>query len=234
MEDLRTRFAEIIDIIKKHLAEDIRDADLAKLLGTNENTLREYKKKHGLLKAEVLVNLIQRYKIDPRWLFKGEGEPFHGARSIYPFICGPEHDECSVMRELCDIYHYFAQDEGVKGSAGSDTLTEGAIAFRRDWLERKGQPGDLMLAKVRGDAMEPTLLSGDMVLINKSITHANEGGIYAISVKDEFMIRRIQYMFDGNKVKIITDNERYQPIEIDREKVSITGRVVWFGRDIER
>ena len=79
MEELLSRFILIIDIIKSYLAEGIHDSELTKILGTNENTLRHYKRKKGLLKSLVVVNLIKHYNINPLWLFKGEGEPFHGA-----------------------------------------------------------------------------------------------------------------------------------------------------------
>ena len=71
MEEVLSRFILIIDIIKSYLAEGIHDRELARLLGTNENTMRNYKRKKGLLKGLVVINLIKKYNINPLWLFMG-------------------------------------------------------------------------------------------------------------------------------------------------------------------
>ncbi|MCK9196010.1 MAG: hypothetical protein M0P16_03425 [Syntrophales bacterium] len=235
MDELLSRFVLIIEIIKSYLAKGILDEELVKILGTNENTLRHYKRKKGLLKSLVLVNLIEHFNINPLWLFKGEGEPFPGARDRYPNICGQEQYAASVQSDPHNEYFFINRTKGEIGDGGIASDQDAGIAFRKEWIKRRGNPEYISLLKVSGDAMEPTLLSGDLLLINKSHTTVSlEGGIYAISVKDEIMIRRIQYMFRDNKLKIMCDNTRYDPIEADREQVMIYGKVIWFGRDIER
>jgi len=235
MEEVLSRFILIIDIIKSYLAEGIHDRELAKLLGTNENTMRNYKRKKGLLKGLVVINLIKKYNINPLWLFKGEGEPFPGARKRFPQMCGPGQYLASDLSVTQNEFFLINQTRGKINADGIASDLDAEIAFRMDWIKRKGTPESISLMKVSGDAMEPTLLSGDHLLINKSNTTVSlEGGIYAISVQDEIMIRRIQYMFRDNKLKIMCDNTRYDPIEADREQVMICGKVIWFGRDIER
>ncbi len=48
------------------------------------------------------------------------------------------------------------------------------------------------------------------------------------------MIKRIQPLFHEKKLKIISDNQRYETIEVDPEHVRINGRAIWYGREIER
>jgi len=89
---LSERVAWAIKIIArdKDLDEGITDVALAKILGTNKDTLATYRKGQGLLKGEVVENLVVKYNFSPQWLFRGEGEPFPGARAKYPEVCGPE------------------------------------------------------------------------------------------------------------------------------------------------
>ncbi|MBU4370975.1 MAG: S24 family peptidase [Proteobacteria bacterium] len=61
-----------------------------------------------------------------------------------------------------------------------------------------------------------------------------QGGIYAISINHEIMIKRIQVLFPQNKLRILCDNSHYDPIEADPDQVKINGKVIWFGRDMER
>ncbi len=92
MQGLSERVAWAIKIIArdKDLDEGITDVALAKILGTNKDTLATYRKGQGLLKGEVVENLVVKYNFSPQWLFRGEGEPFPGARAKYPEVCGPE------------------------------------------------------------------------------------------------------------------------------------------------
>jgi len=90
LDNLTKRVTWAIEIIKndKELDWKITDVALAKILGTNKNTLAGYRNQKGLLKSGVIENLISHYNFNPMWLFKGEGEPFPGARAKYPDVCG--------------------------------------------------------------------------------------------------------------------------------------------------
>ena len=92
MDILTERVAWAIEIIKKDKALDkgIKDVDLAKILGTNKDTLAGYRQGRGLLKGEVIENLVKHYRFSPEWLFHGAGEPFPGARANHQDVCGPE------------------------------------------------------------------------------------------------------------------------------------------------
>ena len=48
------------------------------------------------------------------------------------------------------------------------------------------------------------------------------------------MIKRIQVLFPQNKLRILCDNSHHDPIEADPDQVKINGKVIWFGRDMER
>ena len=92
LDNLNQRTAWAIKIIAEDhdLDRGITDVDLAKILGTNKNTLAGYRKEEGLLKGEVIENLVLHYHFHPMWLFLNEGEPFPGARAKYKDVCGPE------------------------------------------------------------------------------------------------------------------------------------------------
>jgi phage repressor protein C with HTH and peptisase S24 domain len=82
--------------------------------------------------------------------------------------------------------------------------------------------------------MEPTLFSSDLVLVDHSRDYlAPEGGLYAVAVGQEIMVKRLQAVFPGKKIRIISDNPRYEPMEADPERININGKVIWFGREIK-
>jgi phage repressor protein C with HTH and peptisase S24 domain len=82
--------------------------------------------------------------------------------------------------------------------------------------------------------MEPTLLAEDLVLVDHSRNSiASQGGIYAIAINDEIMIKRVQPVF-RDKLLVISDNKQYAPQEIAAENVRVNGKVIWYARDLER
>ena len=91
-DSLATRITWAIATIKddRDLDKGITDVDLAKILGTDKNTVARYRYGKGLLKGEMIERLVLHYHFSPSWLFKGEGEPFPGARAKYKDVCGPE------------------------------------------------------------------------------------------------------------------------------------------------
>lgn len=92
----------------------------------------------------------------------------------------------------------------------------------------------MSLIKVAGDSMEPTLLAGDLVLVDHGRnTIASQGGIYAIAVDDEIMIKRVQPAFP-DKPLVISDNKQYPAFELSKNAVRVNGKVIWFAREMER
>lgn len=118
VDNLASRCAWAIKIIPKdkNLDKGITDVSLAKILDTDKNTLARYRKEKGLLAGKVIDNLISHYKFNPMWLFKGEGEPFPGARIKYPEVCVPV--ESSDVYETIPAYGGVAQKINIDEAQG--------------------------------------------------------------------------------------------------------------------
>jgi len=60
----------------------------------------------------------------------------------------------------------------------------------------------------------------------------SDGGIYVINYEGELFVKRVQKLLDG-RIAVTSDNPHHMSIEIskhDLDRLSIIGRVVWFGR----
>jgi phage repressor protein C with HTH and peptisase S24 domain len=79
--------------------------------------------------------------------------------------------------------------------------------------------------------MEPTLKAGDDILVDVSdAAERLRDGIYVLRIDDALNVKRLA-MVPGGGLSIISDNDRYPPIERRRDdRVEIVGRVVWAGR----
>jgi phage repressor protein C with HTH and peptisase S24 domain len=152
-----------------------------------------------------------------------------------------EHFQVVESAASYDLGNEFITVPQVTGkiSAGGglvpDNTVEMRIAFRKDWIQGKGEPKNMSLIRVRGDSMEPTLRSGDIVLVDHSRNYVDpHGGIYAVALQEDIMLKRLQAIYPSNRIRIISDNSKYDPTEVDPDNLKINGKVIWFGRELER
>jgi len=129
--------------------------------------------------------------------------------------------------------------ENVEVSAGAGTINDDEYPTDMLWLEKGWlqqivhiTPDDMVVVKVRGDSMEPTLSPGDMILIDlQPVDQARmTDGIYVINRDGLTHVKRLQMVANG--IKIISDNmDLYEP-EIVNDDMTVIGRVVfaWCGK----
>lgn len=219
---------------------NLQQKDFADKVGISQGFLSELESNKKAPSHTLLIAISHVFKVNLNWLLTGEGEMF---------IKEEKADKVSepVVAYKEDIYKYIGKDFVLiplvsgKISAGKglapveDAEVEMKLAFRLDWIKRKGDYTKMSLIRVEGDSMEPTLYSGDIVLVDGNRNFVDlHGGIYAIYIKDSIMIKRIQYLFAEEKLKIISDNPKYEPIIISPDDIHIIGKVIWIGREIER
>jgi len=204
------------------------DAALARGLGVKPNTISMWRKRKNF-DYELLITYCEQHDIPIGSILTGQ-------------IISVEVIQEGVVNE--NQIHYGTNDEFVyipqvngRISAGggrvADDSIEVKVAFRREWVQRKGSPKEMVLIRVVGDSMSPTLEAGDLVLVNRGRNYIEpEGGVYAIALDDAIMVKRVQILVDA--VRIISDNPKYPPMEVPAERIKVNGKVIWFAREMEK
>lgn len=110
----------------------------------------------------------------------------------------------------------------------------GIVPFQRAWLRSmmRGSIGDLFVARGDGDSMQPTILDGDIILIDtaqKAIRQQDR--IWAVAYGELGMVKRVRRLPTGNYL-LLSDNATVPPIECADEEMHVIGRVIWIGRRI--
>lgn len=84
------------------------------------------------------------------------------------------------------------------------------------------------IVEVLGDSMEPTLKSGDRVLIDTSHRLPSPPGVYAVWDGYGIVIKRIEPVRNADRpmVKLISDNKNHTAYEVSIEEAAIVGRVI--------
>lgn len=91
------------------------------------------------------------------------------------------------------------------------------------------QPDKVYALPVTGDSMEPTLLGGSFVFVDTTHTNPTPADIYAVDYGDGLVVKRIELIPKSSRLKVISDNDRYSDYELEREGVTVYGRVIaWF------
>lgn len=214
------------ELIGKRLRElrgSLSQTEMANKLDMPLRSYQYYESGERVPPMPILAEIARQHDKTVDWLLSGKSESESG-------------ESVSLKRQAELDYTYIPQVSG-RISAGTGFAPENSIelkvAFRKEWIARKGNAKNMVLIKVSGDSMVPTLLNGDLVLVDRGRNYLEpQGGIYAIALDDVIMIKRVQPT--GDRVKVVSDNKMYEPFEVRADQVKINGKVIWFARELER
>lgn len=127
----------------------------------------------------------------------------------------------------------------VEASAGHGALAEmeskcAQFGFDEKWLRRltASKATGLSIITVHGDSMEPTLHDGDEVMVDLNDGQSRlRDGIYVLRMDDMLSVKRVAIEPQGKRVSVLSDNSAYPSWRgLEKRKLNIVGRVLWFGR----
>jgi phage repressor protein C with HTH and peptisase S24 domain len=190
----------------------IEPAALQKRIGVPTSSFENYWKGKRVWPTEVLADLAEQLQttVDAILMGANSGSPL---------------DLVSV--------HEIDLAYGLGGTYSDVPIETQVLHFPRTWLESitTTPPALLTFARGRGDSMQPTLQDGDIVLIDRSLrTIREQDAIWALTLGDIAMIKRVRVK--GERVTILSDNDRVSSDEVHHEEVNVVGRVVFIGRKI--
>lgn len=110
----------------------------------------------------------------------------------------------------------------------------GIVPFKQDWLSGifSGSMQHLKVVRGKGDSMQPTIMDGDLVIVDMSQRRIDDQDrIWAVAYGDFGMIRRIRVTHRGSWL-LMPDNAVVRPDEVSDGEAHIMGRVIWIGRRI--
>ncbi len=120
------------------------------------------------------------------------------------------------------------------GALATDEEHDEPWFFRRSWLRDTlgAKAPDLRLIGVKGDSMEPTLLNGDIVMLDVADRISTPPGIFVLFDGIGLVAKRLEPVpnSDPPLVRIISDNPRYDTYARTLEEIAVVGRVIWFAR----
>lgn len=165
-----------------------------------------------------------------QWLKYGEADGFKQTPPQDEGLGSPKKSEYVTIKQ------YLVSGECGDGYLNDHAEINGGLAFKRDWINRKGlKPEDLLVIYAEGSSMEPFIYNGDVVLFDRTDIIPKHNQVFVIRRPDSSLsIKRLALLVTG-KWLIKSDNPDYESEEASAETIStipIVGRVIWRGGDI--
>ncbi len=202
-------------------------SDFAKRYGINPTSYRAYENDQNGF-AKQALDFGDKLGVPGRWLLNG-GDLDHSSSDP---ATGLSHIAKEMGLALVPELQLGYSMGG--GSIFNDYEQKGFIPFQREWLRgmMRGTFADLFAARGTGDSMMPTLLDGDIVLIDTAQRKIDQQDrIWAISYGDLGMIKRVRRL-PGGTYRVMSDNPNVSAIDAVDDEMHVVGRVVWIGRTI--
>jgi phage repressor protein C with HTH and peptisase S24 domain len=142
-----------------------------------------------------------------------------------------EHAVESVRGEVTEVPEYDVRVSAGHGSLVADEPVRRYWGMPRGYLDAIGVDAhNIAFVEVIGDSMAPTLMPGDLVMLDLRSTNPALPAIYALWDGDATVCKRLEKAHGTDKVRIISENRAYTTYEARVEDVRVIGRVAWFAR----
>lgn len=234
MKDTTT---EIILLRMKEALSAKSDSELGRMLGVSQQAVSNAKANNKLPDSWVRI-AAERYNLCTDWLFFGRGPMRPEEDTKQAILAELRQKTDKILGRDNDIVMVPMVEARLSAGSGSFE-TSAAIgrdyAFRRDFIQRKGNPNDMVLMRVSGDSMEPEVCDKDVVLIDQSKKDILPGSMFAVGFEECIYLKRIDSL--PGKVILKSANPAYPPVELDvrgdlAEQFRVIGRVLWVGREL--
>ncbi len=217
----KTHFSAIIERLMRYFNVS-QSKDLSDLLEVNYATFSTWIRREKI-PYELLIELCLKKGISLDWLLAGvKNENLYGQETkdenvvINSFV-NKEHKHIDILavEEHLKDKHYLSVSQNI-----IDRFAEGE------------KLDELKMVTVVGSSMSPTINNGDKVFIS---TFAEDEELYnsimyLVVYKNRTYIKRIQVNPVNKKVRLISDNDKYETFEISVEDLGdfkVIGRVIF-------
>lgn len=240
---------DIGDRIKLVRGTESREV-VAQLIDSHRNSMARYEAGLAYPSMDFMDAFCEHYNLNPTWFLTGEPPMYMNHKdenTLVESTAAPESSPSIYMDHNGDVviprwqspdpeqFDYIPMAEAQLSAGGGSFVISQDIgdyyAFRKSWLSRvASSTKNLVLMRVAGSSMAPTIENDDTVMIDIGKRSIKEGMVYAIRVEDTVMIKRLSLRLEG-KVLVISDNRtEFEPFEADRKSLHIIGQIIFFCR----
>lgn len=190
-------------------------SDIASKLGTYNHVINSILKGDRNITVEQLHKLFNIYGISADYVFGFADEMFLPGFADFPTRA--KSDRAFAGRQNIVL----VPDRAMAGYATTTDTPQYLAEFQKFTIP--GLDGNLIAFEISGDSMMPTITNGDIVVCEplERGEPIRDNQVYVV-VTDVVVAKRIQQMKNGGVMKemrLISDNDRYQPYIVSPDEV---------------
>ena len=224
METLAQRLKVIMD------EQGISQNALARMVGVTQPSIKKIID-GDTLEPKKILEIANALGVSVEWLKTGKGN----APDFSANIEEEEEGKHQVRIEVLNVHASAGNGEFLTGDLAGDIQ---AVEFESEYFynlfQRASEKG-LAIVNVKGDSMEPTLTSGDLLFVDTTLNCYQGDGLYVFSLGESLYVKRLQRA--GRKLLVLSDNKFYEKWEVDASneyEFFIHGKVEFLQGKIRR
>lgn len=205
----------------------LSQSELARRIGISQSAIGKLAA-GGAYGSKHMHRIARELGTSPAYLMGETDDPSEGALPPPSALAIAEQLDAVLIPEVQVSYSMGG------GSVIEDWPVVRQVPFSRDWLRSftASSPEHLAVARGDGDSMMPTILDGDLVILDLSQkTPRQQDRIWALSYGGLGMIKRVRALPDGS-YQVNSDNPAVTPIHAADGEMQVVGRVVGVVRRI--
>lgn len=149
--------------------------------------------------ADALVQIFEKFSVNLNWLLTGEGEMFVSE----PVYSGPMN--CSRLEVSAEI------SAGLPAQTYNEPLD--IIYIRNNIISNINN--NYYIFKVNGQSMEPEVLDGDIILVERSLCwNKTDNRTCAVQINGENTLKKVLHTKD-NHIILLANNRKFKPLVVD-------------------
>ena len=224
METLAQRLKFVMD------EQGISQNALARMIGVTQPSIKKVLN-GDTLNPKYILEIADALNVSPECLKTGKGDTPDFSKEVED----EEENGHLVRVEVLDVYASAGNGEFLTGDlAGDIQAVEFASEYFYNLFQRASEKG-MAIVNVKGDSMEPTLSSGDLLFVDTTRTYYQGDGLYVFSFGDSLYVKRLQRA--GYKLLVLSDNKFYDTWDVNEsneDQFFIHGKVEFLQGKIRR
>ena len=212
----------------------LNQTQLGEMLGVSAQSVQQWESGGTMPRHKRIDALATQLGVRAQWLIFEQGPMLEGVKDdavlhqteLYEEEGQPLPDEIEVP--------YFREVEMAAGSGKTQVIENHGrtMRFSLARLARANvQPGNAGCATVTGSSMEPMIMDGSPIGIDKGCRHIVDGKVYALDHDGMLRVKKL-YRLPLNRMRVVSENDIEFPEEVysmdDPEAPRIIGRVFWW------
>lgn len=177
---------------------------------------------------ELLRKAVEKYKINPVYIYTGEGPMFmseedHKSFRVLTIVTNAQEDEKIIHVPI-------PAQAGYAGETTDPSFIQDLPSYSLP--DYKYKVGTHRSFDVAGDSMEPTLFEGDKVIcsfLDPTLweTSIKDNYVYVIVTRGDVVVKRVNNQIKTNKkLEVLSDNNYYETYQVNIGDI----REVWYVR----